>query len=156
MNYMPEHSGPPIASPNSGFWLRGQTVYDVTTSSHITFLVEHPDLFEISAELIRRIYSSHSETIGTEGKARDELVKLATSRGWVRVRHYDKPRDYWSIQCDKTETRKRTIHEFIEWALSKEVMMEHDSAVILGFADPKDRYEVRWEKGGIRAYLNER
>jgi hypothetical protein len=96
----------------------------------------------------------HYETIGTEGKARDDLIKLAASKGWARVRHYSKPKNYWSIQADSTKKRRDVIKEFIIWALSNKIMGETDAAVILGFDDPSDRHQYGWESGGIRAFMD--
>ena len=155
MEYISEHSGSPIVSPNNGYWIHDHTVYDVTTSTHVRFLIEHTDLFQISMDTIRIIYGLRDEPIGTEGRARDELIKLATTRGWVRIRHYSKPTDYWSIQADSSLKRKQTIKGFIEWALQNSIMMDHDAAVILGFDDPTDRHEYGWESGGVKTYLNE-
>lgn len=154
MRYVSGDSGPPIPSPNNGYWVHEGTVYDVTTTTHIWFLIEHVDLFEISMEAIGNIYRLHDEPIGTEGRARDELIKLAASKGWVRVRHYSKPKDYWSIQADSTEKRKQTIQGFLGWALESKMMYEQEAAVMVGFDDPRDRREFRWEQGGLKRYLN--
>src|SRR5271157_3478777 len=123
MKYVSDDSGPPTASPNNGFWIHGDTVYDVTTSTHIRFLIDHPHLFGIGIVVVGGTYRSHSEPMGAEGSVRNEVVRLAASRGWIRVRHYSKPKDYWSIQADDTQKRRNTIQQFIEWALLNKIMM---------------------------------
>jgi hypothetical protein len=155
VKYVSDYSGPPIPSPNSGFWVHEDTVHDVTDSSHVRFLIEHSELFDIPLDDIRATYRKNYETVPAEGRARDELIKIAASKGWVRVRHYSKPKDYWSIQADSTEKRKQTIQEFIRWAIESKVMHEHESAVIAGFDDPRDRREFRWDHGGLKRYLDQ-
>lgn len=153
MKHFSEQSGPPIVSPQNGFWVCKDRIYDVTNSTHALFIMSHLALFQLTTDIVRDTYNRHHETVGTEGRAREELIKLVASKGWVRVRHYSKPTEYWTIQCDGTEKRKETIREFIEWALSDRIMNETDAAVILGFDNPRDRHKYSWESGGVGAYL---
>lgn len=155
MEYASKESSSPIASPNNGFWVRENKIHDVTSGSHVMFLIEHPELFEITTDTIRNSYRKHHETIGAEGKARDKLVRLAALKGWIRIRHYSKPKDYWSIQSDSTDKRRDDIKEFIGWAIVNKIMGENDMAVILGFDDPKYKHEYGWKSGGIKAYMDE-
>jgi protein-tyrosine phosphatase len=154
MKYVSEDSLHPRVSSSNGFWVKGGVIYDVTNATHVEFISKNAEKFGLNKKEVSDIYQRHDEAQTTEGTAREELVHLATSRGWIRVMHYSKPRDYWSIQCDHTEKRKEVISEFISWALANKVMIENDSAVILGYDDPRDVYAFACEEGGIKAYLS--
>ena len=155
MKYISQDSQQPLPSPHNGFWVRDDTIFDVTTSSHVKFIIENTSLFNLTGEQIADIYKKHGEVVGTEMSAREELVRYATSLGWIRVRHYPKERDFWSIQADDTNKRRFTIAGFLRWAIECKVMERDSSAVIVGFDDPQDRLEYDWKQGGIGEYLHE-
>ena len=58
-----------------GFWLREEKVYDVSSSSHVGFIISHPELFVLTEERVREIYAWEHEPLGSEAKARDILIK---------------------------------------------------------------------------------
>ena len=128
-------------------------MYDVTSSRHILFLIERPSLFRMSGQRILEVYRKYEEVVGTEAKAREELIREATLLGWIRVRHYSKPTDRWTIQCDDTSARKKTITEFLRWGVEKGVVRKDDSALIEGFNNPQDTHVYLWQDGGIAQYL---
>jgi hypothetical protein len=141
-----------------GYWAHGTTVYEVSGSHHIQFIVEHPDLFNLTIDEIKSIFNKNGEEFQTaatrEGKARKEIIKLVAQDGWIRVRHYIRPRDYWSIQCDRVKLRKENLRDFVNWALDKKVMGYHDEAIILGYEDDyRDLYD--FQSGGIQNFLME-
>ena len=156
-----EYIGPsefPEATLMGGYWAHGTTVYEVSGSHHIQFIVEHPDLFNLTIDEIKSIFNKNGEEFQTaatrEGKAREEIIKLVAQDGWIRVRHYIKPRDYWSIQCDRVKLRKENLRDFVNWALDKKVMGYHDEAIILGYEDDyRDLYD--FQSGGIQNFLME-
>ena len=155
MEYFPEQSEPLKASSHKGFWVKDNRVYDVTTNSHVRFMIENADFFEISVETIRSIYRKHYEALGTEGGARDELVRMAAATGWIRVRHYSKPKDYWSIQADNTEQRKHVIQNFILWAIENNIMAQDAEARIVGYFHPDDSFTYEWKDGGVKRFVEE-
>lgn len=118
-----------------GYWVKGDTVYDLTTSKHINFIRENPEAFGYTKEELNAIYAKHGEKIGTEGKAREEIIKEVSKMGWLRVRKYRRP-EYWSIQFDNHRRRKKAINNFIEWAmLDSKVMHQYDEIVLIGYDD---------------------
>lgn len=153
MKYVSEDSLPPRASTN-GFWVKGDTIYDVTHGKHVMFITENLAKFGLNKKEVGEVYKRHNEASGTEGTAIGELVRYATSQGWIRVRHYWTPKDYWSIQCDDTEKRKQVIWDFIGWALANKIMGENDPAVILGYDHPSDIRAFTCQTGGIKTYLS--
>ncbi len=155
MRYFSSESGTvPIPSLNNGYWVRDDQIFDVT-SSHVRFMIANPSLFDLTGEQILDIYKRHGELVGTEAKAREELVKYAASLGFCRVRRYTRPNEYWSIQTDSTKTRRNTIVTFIRWGIENGIVQENDTAIILGFDDPQDRHEYEYKDGGIGNFLVE-
>jgi hypothetical protein len=155
MKYISKDIAHPFASPTNGFWVKDDTVYDVTFGSHVGLIIERPGLFGLTGKMIMDIYRKHGEVVGSESKARDELVRLAASNGWIRVRRYSTPRDFFSIQTDDTTKRSKDIIAFVVWALEQKIMMPDSEAKILGYHNPGDCQEYKWADGGITLYLSE-
>ena len=138
-----------------GFWLREEKVYDVSASSHVQFMIDHPKLFNLTPERVREIYGWQNEPLGHEARAREILIKHAVTQGWIRIRHYLRPLDYWSIQAANTSKQERQIAEFFLWAIDQDIMKPHSEVIILGFDDPGDWHRYRWRNGGVGRYLAE-
>lgn len=71
-----------------GFWLSpyGEAVRAAPT--HIYVVDNHPEKFGLSREEIDKWYAKYGEARGTEGKAREEILRELIRRGWVRIRYY--------------------------------------------------------------------
>ncbi len=78
----------------AGYWINGDQIIDVTFSSHIDYLSDHPSEFGFSEQEVKEAFRKHGENFGAEGGARAELVKAATTRG--------------GFECDSTEARWTT------------------------------------------------
>ena len=142
-----------MASSFNGFWVKDDTIYDVTFSSHVAFVLDNVSLFSISLDEIKEIYSICGEPFGSDGgKAREQLIRRATLSGWIRVRKYEKP-SYVSIQCNGTVDQRADIVAFVEWAIKSGVLKSDEAAVIMGFQDERDRHSYSWEEGGIGKYV---
>lgn len=62
--------------------------------NHINFVIHNPEIFDFTIDEIHSTYKRHKEPIGTEGKAREEILHRVFSKGWVRLR-------YWTIGANK-------------------------------------------------------
>jgi hypothetical protein len=145
----------PEASAENGYWAFGSKVFDVTSSSHINFIINNPDKFNLTEEEIQSIFDKYGEKLNLEGKAREELIKLVSKMGWMRIRHYSRPKDYWSIQVDSTKLRRTEIKNFIYWAIDHKLMYYHDPVIILGYDNPSDVQEYSYQSGGVKNFLME-
>jgi hypothetical protein len=67
---------------------------------HIDSILKDPEKFGFTEEKLEEIYAKHGETLGTEGKAREEVMIDAMNRGWIRIRRYNRP-DFYSIQTGR-------------------------------------------------------
>lgn len=137
------------------FWAKAGEVIE-NDKSHIDVIVEDPEKFGLTYEEIAAVYEEHGETIGSEGEAREEVIKMVARNGWIRVRHYvTKGKDYWSVQVDQYRRRKRAIDDFLWWAISEDMMLVNDELVIIGY-DDGTMLRYSFMEGGVKAYLEER
>lgn len=136
---------------HDAYWMKIDDVYDVDRS-HIRFILDNPEKFEFTKEELRDIYKSYGEKIGQEGKAREHIIKEAARRGWIRVRHYKKPQDYWSIQFDNYRKRRRSVERFIDYALENLGMNMNDAIAVIGYDDGYVK-EYTFMEGGVGEYL---
>ena len=148
---MAEHERHPRSS--AGFWVRDCRIMSLM-SSHVRAIIDHPEVFGLSAERVHSTYERYNERIGQEGRARIELIQEASRAGWVRVRHYTgRARDYWSIQADTIEGRRETINLFLRFALEQGIVHRQQEAFFVGYDDGQiERYP--FTSGGIGGYAN--
>ena len=134
----------------AGYFVKNGKIYDVTR--HIDSVTKEPEKFGLTKEHIDAVYKKHGEQKGREGKSREELIKEISKQGWIRVRHYLRPVDYWSIQCDNYKKRRKQIQNFIFDAMEKLGMSEHDHVSIIGYFDGTV-IDYPFQKGGVKKYL---
>ena len=63
-----------MESNEIGYWVIWGTSIPITTT-HIGFILNNSKTFGFTKEYIISIYDKNKEKIGTEGKAREELIK---------------------------------------------------------------------------------
>jgi len=121
----------------TAYWIKEDQIIDVSQSRHILEVIKDPKYFGLTTKYIKGIYQKHHEILGSEQNAREELIKLISKSGWIRVRKYHgKQHEYWSIQFDNYRKRKRVIQNFIYWALvNKKVMTRTEQLRLVGFDD---------------------
>ncbi len=84
-----------MPSPIKGtiaFWITPAGEIHLVKDTHIQYVIDHPDLFGIDLDALRRRYDDFNEEWGCEGQARGEAIRDLVSKGWIRVRRY--PNDY--------------------------------------------------------------
>lgn len=144
------------AGKNGAWWFKrkGTAPLDVSTSTHIAALIESPETFGLTTDEIKQAYASSGERMGSEGKAREELLKRIIMRGWIRVRHYTGGRDYWSFTVNNFRTRRSDLVDFCWWAITEGKMSEHDELFISSYQDERN-YQYSFVQGGVKTFLNE-
>lgn len=145
----------PEASMAGGYWFNGWKAVDVSTSTHIKAILENPDTFDMTEEHIKSIYDSYGEPYGLEGKAREDIIKEVARNGWIRVRHYTRPKDYWSLQCDRVKKNIDKLKAFCNWAIDHKLMSYHDEVIILGY-DDNEKLVFDFMSGGVVTFLSEK
>jgi len=118
------------------FWVKDNKIVDVGGRTHIQHIIQEPEFFGLAKTQVTAMYKKYREQMYTEGKAREELIKLACKDGWIRVRQYtSRQNEHWSIQFDSYRKRKNVVQNFILWALSKTLLTKYDLLVLVGFED---------------------
>ena len=90
----------------TAFWLTPAGEARLVVTSHISSVIQDPASFGRTLDEITEAYENHSEPLGIEGKAREEIIKLLVSRGFIRVRRY--PRNGYSITIACLDSRTRS------------------------------------------------
>ena len=138
------------------YWIKDKKIVEVSTSSHIKYIIDHPTDFGLTKEEIRVIYDRHSEKFSTEGNAREEIIRSVSKQGWIRARKYvSRSESYWSVQFNQWKYRKKAVKNFIEWAVYEEkVINQNESLTLLGY---DDNYYKSYDfmTGGIKKFLSE-
>ena len=129
-----------------GYWLKGKDVYytlivDIGFHSHIRYLIRNHSAFQISKKNIEKTYAKHKERMGFEGRAREELIKAALAKGWIRVRHQLSPYDHWIIQCDDISQRKPVISAFLNWRFKNQKNGDYEPVEMEDMKGTKIKYE---------------
>lgn len=135
------------------FWVKGNEIIEVHEDSHINVIRQHPEKFGLSAGTVKALYAKCGEKIGTEGSAREDIIRLAADTGWIRIRHYLTPQDYWSVQFDSWDKRKKDVVTFIKWAVSKKIISATDELRLTGYRDGFYK-DFSFSEGGIGLFLN--
>jgi hypothetical protein len=78
-----------------------------TKENHIRVIIENPKTFGYTSDEIRKIYDKYNEKVGTEGRAREEIILDLVKKGWIRARRYTNQR--WSINTNKLNKRVKNI-----------------------------------------------
>lgn len=87
-------------------------------TTHIRGVVGDPKIFGVTKDWIDQVYKKHNEPVGTEGKAREEIMDYLFKKGYIRVRLY--PNQYWSITLTNFRSRKvkKSLSKWAEDAMS--------------------------------------
>ncbi len=123
---------------SQGYWIKALEVIDVTTGSHVRAIINDPEHFGMTKEMVSSAYHRHGEKLGIEGKAREELVMNAMANGFIRIRHYPKPVDCWAVQFNDFQGSKATVLSFLKTLLEKGAIHLLDDLLLRGFADGLD------------------
>ena len=95
-----------------GFFISpiGKLIPVASNGTHIKTVINNPAKFKLKKADIEKTFKQHKEKMGSEGTARDEILKGLTKTGWIRLRRY--PR-YWSIQFARMNRKvMKTIARF--------------------------------------------
>jgi hypothetical protein len=82
---------------------------------HINQILKRPEAFGLDLDEIQQLYSLENEEIGSEGKAREKIIKELIQRGWIRIRHYIK-QDMFTVNIFRLHKKAKDI--LYRWALA--------------------------------------
>lgn len=121
-----------------GFWTKNDEWISVE-EDHFRTILDDPARFGLTREEIEQTFAKHGEEIGSEGRARDEVIQSVTERGWVRVRRYNNLGTRLVIQTTDVATQLPSIPAFIEQLAEHTDVGDDATVVISDYADGESR-----------------
>lgn len=118
-----------------GFFAKGTEIIEIR-GSHVAYLLEHPENFNMDREWMLEQYREFGEPIGFEGKARAEILIQAMSDGWVRIREsFSKEGGRWTFEFYTWASRRDTVRHFVRWARIGRAIQMFDVIELNGIDD---------------------
>jgi len=108
-------------------------------STHIEVVIKNPEVFGITHAYIKNVYKKYRETVGLEGKARDEIVESLINKRWMRIR-YDRSQDYYIVGFKYFDEKQ--IDYLRKWGMGILALDEKSAAKIVYINDMKDVLET--------------
>jgi hypothetical protein len=99
---------------HNAFFITPQGKIVPVPALHITAIVNNPPLFGLTTAAIEKLFAKYNETIGTEGKARNEIILTMLKQNWVRLR-FEPAIAAWRLQIfEKLNAQlKKNIQSFL-------------------------------------------
>jgi hypothetical protein len=95
------------------------TVIPLTSDRHIHEIMANPDKFGLTTKEIEAVFKKHKEKMGTEGKAREDIMSALIKQGWGRVRYISRD-DSFTVQIFKLDkTQKENLYDWAGLAVKK-------------------------------------
>jgi CRISPR/Cas system-associated endonuclease/helicase Cas3 len=140
-----------------GYWYKHGKLIELVSGHHIDYILDNPEKFYLTKEGIIKTHEKYGDKLGQEGKARDEIILNVVEDGWIRIRHYVRPKDYWSIQFDKFRFRESDLKSLIETLILKEKIMRKDDELhLIGFNDGYTGIYSFMQGGAMKFLLEEK
>lgn len=88
-------------------------IIQLSSDRHIEEIWQNPKKFGLTLDEIEKIFKKHDERRGSEGKAREEIIRILIQKGWARIR-YVRPTDSYMIQINSLDNRQK--ENIYDWA----------------------------------------
>lgn len=95
------------------YWISPKGEIVNVVNNHIDVVIKNPSKFGLTLDSIQSLYDYHHEPLGSEGKAREEIIIDLVKRGWIRVRRY---RDGYSVNVARI-SNKQSKDNIFDWAV---------------------------------------
>lgn len=86
-------------------------------AKHIDQIMLKPKAFGLDIDEIKTIYDAEGESLGSEGKAREKIIKELIQQGWIRIRHYDR-QDIFTVNVFRLNKKNKDY--LYQWAKAME------------------------------------
>lgn len=106
-----------IKEQKEASWIlsNGKFRYFDHNKTHIDDVTQNPARFKITSQYLASIYKKHNEPVGTEGRARDEIMLALFRKGFIRIRRYYIRMDS-RYYIDAWTLDKQTKNKIYNWA----------------------------------------
>lgn len=119
----------------TAYWINpyGQ-ILNIGASRHITQVVQEPEKFGVTKEYLESVFNKHGEHWGSEGNAREEILKEIMKKGFIRIRLY--PNRYWSVQTwDFNSRTRKALEKWAEQAMQDPKSDKYMPVKLVSFGD---------------------
>ena len=98
---------------NVAFWIsKNGEMIEVENGNHIATVLKYPEKYGYTKQQLKDVYDRYHETVGTEGKAREEIILSLVRKGWIRIRRYENK--FWSVTVNRMD---RKVKDYLHsWA----------------------------------------
>lgn len=119
-----------------GYWI-SPTGRVVTVDRHINAVINKPASFGMTHEYLKSLYAKHGETVGVEGKAREQILRDAMRNGWIRVREWrGRQGEFITVEANKINNKViDLIQQFADAYVKGEVPGAYPSEKARGLMD---------------------
>jgi hypothetical protein len=107
---------------------------------HIDQIIAKPKAFGFNIDEIKMLYDAEGEIVGSEGKAREKIIKELLKIGWIRIRYYSK-QDYFTLNVNKLNRKEKNY--IYEWAKAMEENNLVHSQVKIDLPDKVLTYSIK-------------
>ena len=115
---------------NEAYWIspRGK-ILQMGDSTHIAEIIKNPEAFGQTEKDLHELYDSYGEEYGSEGKARESIIKSLFRQGWIRARRYTRP-DRWTVNAFKLNNKTKDGIAYWAGEMSKTNLFKFDDVFI--------------------------
>jgi hypothetical protein len=135
-----------------GYWLSEKGAVPVERDHAETVLAD-PEQFELDRESLMALYRKHDESPGSEGFARDEVIRMAAKKGWIRVRIQNSTGNYVMLQGYEPERHLERISSFLCDLVHRDIIAADETIVLSDFASASTK-TLHWTDGGAASVMN--
>jgi hypothetical protein len=118
------------------YWISPKGEVIEVSTNHIDVVIKNPQKFKLTSEYITGLYDKYGETLGSEGKAREDIIIKLVKSGWIRVRRYRN--EGYSLNVSSiTKKVKDTIFDWVDKLVTVGIlgMREKDPYIPLNIID---------------------
>ena len=126
----------------TAYWINpyGQII-NIGAGKHITQVTDAPEKFGVTREYLEAKFKEYGEPWGSEGKAREEIIKEIMKKGFIRIRLYHNL--YWSIQTwDFSSRTRKALEKWAEEAIKEPRAGKYMPVKLVSFGD-------KWQKSDL-------
>lgn len=121
----------------AAYWINPTgKILNVGGTKHIDQIIKAPEKFGFTFKDIEELHEKYGERIGMEGKAREELIKEAMRKDFIRIRLY--PNVQWSVNLWRlTSNAEKALMIWAKEASKNRMAGPHMPVKILEFKTQK-------------------
>jgi hypothetical protein len=134
-----------------GYWLSHTDAISVEEDHAATVLAE-PARFGLDREEVLSVYRRHDESPGSEGFARDEVIRMAAKNGWLRLRIQNSNGRYIVVQGYEPEKHMDRVTSFLCDLVHRDLIAVDETIVLSDFAKAS-MDSVEWTEGGAASII---